>query len=311
MIIKRRFRPLKIAQYVKKELFLSFSTSVIAYFVFTKELVTFSLPFSITATLGSALAIFIAFRNNSAYSRWWEARTLWGGIVNNSRIFVREMSAFVNNAQAKGRITEAEATQYKTELGHRQIAFAHVLRLQLRGQNNWEEVEHLLTHDEFERLKKFNNKANMVLHIQTRRVEDGSRQRIFTPFDYATLEAKLTELANLQGGCERIKNTPLLRHYDYFTRLFLDTFIIILPFSLWKDVLSLGLDMGLVPLCLLVSFVFASMNRIGEMVEDPFENRVADVPLSAICNTIERDLREQLGETELPDKLTPHGGFLY
>jgi putative membrane protein len=130
-------------------------------------------------------------------------------------------------------------------------------------------------------------------------------------FDSFQMEGQLLALANYQGGCERIKNTPLLRQYDYFTRVFLYTFIILLPFSFIGDFVKLGIDYWMIPVCVIISFVFAIIGKVGEVNEDPFENRITDVPMTAMCNTIERDLKEMLGEEELPRKTLPEKGFLY
>jgi putative membrane protein len=130
-------------------------------------------------------------------------------------------------------------------------------------------------------------------------------------FDSFQVEGQLLALANAQGGCERIKHTPLLRQYHYFTRIFLFAFIAILPFSLVGDFSRAGIDLLMVPVSLLIVFVFAIIGKVGEVNEDPFENRITDVPLTAICNTIERDLREMLGENELPPKALPADGFIF
>jgi putative membrane protein len=129
-------------------------------------------------------------------------------------------------------------------------------------------------------------------------------------FDSFQMEGQLLALANYQGGCERIKNTPLLRQYHYFTRLFLQVFIILLPFCLAADLERMGIGWVVVPVALVISFVFAIIGKVGEVNEDPFEGRITDVPLNALCNTIERDLRELLGEAELPAKLQPVNGYL-
>jgi putative membrane protein len=129
-------------------------------------------------------------------------------------------------------------------------------------------------------------------------------------FDSFQMEGQLLALANYQGGCERIKNTPLLRQYDFFTRVFLYVFIVLLPISLLRDFSTMNIAFAMVPVSVLIAFVFAIIGKVGEVNEDPFENRITDVPLTALCRTIERDLREMLGESELPDTLTPQEGFL-
>lgn len=130
-------------------------------------------------------------------------------------------------------------------------------------------------------------------------------------FDSFQMEGQLLALANYQGGCERIKNTPLLRQYHFFTKLFLLVFMLVLPFSLVGDFVKMEIGFLVIPLSVLISFVFATMAKVGEVNEDPFENKITDVPLTALCNTIERDLLETLGETNLPEKIEPQNGFLY
>ncbi|MBL7753764.1 MAG: hypothetical protein JNM44_04745 [Chitinophagaceae bacterium] len=130
-------------------------------------------------------------------------------------------------------------------------------------------------------------------------------------FDSFQMEGQLLALANYQGGCERIKNTPLLRQYDFFTRLFLYAFIFVLPFCCITDLAKMNLDWLAIPVSLFISFVFAILGKVGEVNEDPFENRITDVPLLALCNTIERDLLDMLGGSELPEKMEPQNGFLF
>jgi putative membrane protein len=130
-------------------------------------------------------------------------------------------------------------------------------------------------------------------------------------FDSFQMEGQLLALANYQGGCERIKNTPLLRQYDFFTRVFLYAFVVLLPFTLVAEFERMDVLPWLIPVSLLIALVFAIMGKVGQVNEDPFENRITDVPLTALCNTIERDLRAMLGEEHLPAPLSPTEGYLY
>ncbi len=310
MIVKKIFNPLAIARYMKTELLISALLSGGVYFLYhTRQMEKVSLPFSIAAILGSALAIFLAFRNNNAYSRWWEARTLWGSITNNSRIFARQIIANADNAKHTGKAAPEEVTAYKKEMIYRQIAFAHALRLQLRKQSNMEEYKYLLTAEEYTTVIQKQNPANYLLLIQGKRIKEAMKTELLGTFDNISLEPTLAGFNNFQGGCERILNTPLLRQYHFFTKLFLLVFMIVLPFSLISDFNRMGIPALMIPVSMLISFVFAVMGKVGEVNEDPFANRITDVPVTAICNTIERDLKEMLGET-LPSKLLPDKGIL-
>lgn len=311
MILKRNFNPVKVISYVWKELMLSLIISSLVFFLFNSGQLKLHIPFSVAAILGSALAIFIAFRNNSSYSRWWEARTIWGGIINNSRIFARQLIANADNAIETGKVTAEKAASFKKEMIYRQVAFAHSLRLHLRRQEGWQELQHLLDAKEYENFLSFQNKPNFILLQQGIRIKEAMRDEILGPFDNISMEPNLATFNNWQGSCERIKNTPLLRQYDYFTKLFLWVFMVLLPFSLVADFDKLEYEWLLIPVCMIISFVFAIIGKVGEVNENPFENRITDVPLTALCNTIERDLKEMLGEKELPAKLNPEHGFLF
>ncbi|MBL7814359.1 MAG: hypothetical protein JNL70_05060 [Saprospiraceae bacterium] len=312
MILRKIFNPIAVIRYMRWELTISAVLAVAIYFLYHNEhLEKVSLPFSIAAILGSALAIFLAFRNNNSYNRWWEARTIWGGIINNSRIFARQIIANADNAVVIGKASEQQVEAYKKELIYRQIAFAHALRLHLRRQNNWDELKHLLSETEFETFSKKANKPNYLLQNQGLRIKEGMHSEILGAFDNISLEPTLAGFNNFQGACERIKNTPLLRQYHFFTKLFLLVFMVILPFSLITDFNKMGVPELMIPLSILVSFVFGVMGKVGEVNEDPFENQITDIPMTSMCNTIERDLKEMLSETNLPAKLEPENGFIF
>jgi putative membrane protein len=311
MIVKRNFNPIKVIQYVKTELAFAVIITV-AVFVLHKENITaVTLPFSISAILGSALAIFIAFRNNSSYSRWWEARTLWGGIINSSRVLARLVITFTDSHSHQQNYEKERSEQFKKETIYKVIAWVHALRLHLRKQDTWHELKPFLSTQEFEQLEKSQNKPNYLHLLSGKKIYEAMANGTLGGFDSFQMEGQLLALANYQGGCERIKNTPLLRQYDFFTRVFLYTFMLLLPFSLIGDFTKMNIDYLMIPVSIIISFVFAIIGKVGEVNEDPFENRITDVPLTAMCNTIERDLREMLEENDLPKKLEAENGFLF
>lgn len=311
MIIKRIFNPIKVIQYVKIELLFAVTIAVMVFILHKQNLTSITLPFSISAILGSALAIFIAFRNNNSYSRWWEARTLWGGIINSSRVLARLIITFTDSHAHQQNYDKERSEQFKKEMIYKVIAWVHALRLHLRKQDNWQELKPFLSEKEFLEMEKAQNKPNYLHMSSGKKIYEAMANGTLAGFDSFQMEGQLLALANYQGGCERIKNTPLLRQYDFFTRLFLYTFILLLPFSLIGDFTKMNIDYLMIPVSIIISFVFAIIGKVGEVNEDPFENRITDVPLTAMCNTIERDLREMLGETDLPKKLEPENGFLF
>jgi len=311
MIIKRNFNPIKVIHYVRGELVFSVLVSGMIYLLHKQRVTAITLPFSISAILGSALAIFIAFRNNSAYSRWWEARTLWGGIINSSRVLARLIITFADSHSHQTNYNKERSEQFKKEIIYKLIAWVHALRLHLRKQDSWSEIKPYLTKQEFEQLLPSHNKPNIIQLLIGKKIYEAMANNTLGGFDSFQMEGQLLALANYQSGCERIKNTPLLRQYDFFTRLFLYTFIILLPFTLIGDFDKLNIDYLMIPVSVVISLVFAIIGKVGEVNEDPFENRITDVPLTSMCNTVERDLMEMSGVMELPQKIEPKNGYIF
>lgn len=311
MILKRNFNFIRVLRYIRWELSFATFVSTFVYVSNNIQLIQVSIPFSISAILGSALAIFIAFRNNSAYSRWWEARTNWAGIINSSRIFARLIITFTDSHSHQPNYEASRSESFKKMLVNLQIAWVHAVRLHLRRQNNWVELKSFLSTDTFNQVEQAQNKPNFIQMLIGKSIYEAMANGTLGGFDSFQLEGQLLSLANYQGACERIKQTPLLRQYDFFTRLFLYVFIFLLPFTLLGDFVKMHIDFLLIPITLIICFVFSIIGKVGEVNEDPFENRITDVPLTALCNTVERDLKEMLGEKVLPEALQEVNGYLF
>ncbi|NOS56840.1 MAG: hypothetical protein HOP37_11365 [Cyclobacteriaceae bacterium] len=285
-----------------------------------------AIPFLPVATIGTAVAFYVGFKNNQAYDRLWEARRLWGGITNTSRVLTASFISLIDD----------KAKQKAFLLRH--IAYINTLRLQLRKTIPWatnkedyhkqyvsasEEIkefniaiealfEHLDKKDIFEKIKHKGNIANHILKVQFDVVTKYKREKLLDEYEHSDLTKLLGELFNLQGGCERIKTTPLFRQYSLFSRIFVQLFIFLLPFALLNEMSKLG-DYGVwlvIPFSVLISWVFMTMEQIGEASENPFDNGSTDIPISTICRNIEIDILELLGETNLPDKIEPFNDVL-
>jgi len=312
MLVKKIFKPQKVLWYVRYELFFSLVVSCFVWGIFIRlEFDKAALPFSVAAMFGGALAIFLGFRNNSAYGRWWEARKLWAGIVNSSRVFSRLVITFTNSHSHQENYIPERSEKFKKHLVHQQIAWVNALRLHLRGQDSWEELKPFLTDEDFAELTKAHNKPAYLQKMMGTYIYEAMANGTLGGFDSFQMEGQLLALANYQGGCERIKNTPLLRQYHFFTKLFLFSFIFILPFALINDFHKMEIDYMMIPVSIFIAFVFSVIAKVGEVNEDPFENKVTDTPLSALCNTVERDLKELLGETDLPPEVQAKGGIVW
>ena len=138
------------------------------------------------------------------------------------------------------------------------------------------------------------------------------KEKVIDDYEHSDLTKLLGELYNLQGGCERIKTTPLFRQYSLFSRIFVELFVFLLPFALVAEMSKFG-EHGIwlvIPFSVLISWVFMTMEQIGEASENPFDNGSSDTPMSAICRNIEIDILEMLDETNLPPKIEPFNDVL-
>jgi ion channel-forming bestrophin family protein len=189
---------------------------------------------------------------------------------------------------------------------YHQIAYVHALRQHLRGLEPWAELVPLLSEQELNELR---DEKNVPLAIQQQMgvlLRECQLRGWIDMMHWRALDANLDDLVDAQGGAERIKNTPMPKQYDYFPQLFVQMYCIMLP-------LALVTDMGwYTPLgSTLVGFMFLALDKIGRDLEDPFENTIYDLPLTAITTTIEVNLRQLLGETVLPEATKPVLGVLW
>ncbi len=313
MIVKRNFDPIKVWQYIKWPMTFTLLWAIV---VWTLHIMGLSVVFNFTpiGVVGSALAIFVAFRNQSAYGRWWEARQIWGGIVNSSRILSRLIITFTDSHAHQENYEPERSEQFKRRMVYRCIAWVNALRLHLRKQDAWDDLRPLLPTEEYAEVVAAQNKPNYLQMLIGRDVYTAMANGTLGGFDSFQMEQQLAALANYQGAAERIKNTPLPRQYDFFTRVFVWVFAALLPFGLLSFFHShemVDLSWLIIPFSGLVAGVFIIMERTGAANEDPFENRTTDTPMTALCNTIERDLREALGEKDLPIKIEAANGYLF
>jgi putative membrane protein len=309
MIVGRKISLQSVAASVRRAnlIFLFWSLAVTAI----DRRTTFEL-LSITSTpitiLGAALTIFLAFRTNSAYDRWWEARTLWGGLVNQSRTLVRQILAFTTTnpiTQSSG-LDENASHRIVHDMAYRQMAFVNALRAHLRGHNAVDAVRPYLSAEDAEALVDAPNVPDALLVGMSLRLRKAYQDGLLDTIQLAAVDETLTELTNILGGCERIKNTPLPRQYDTVPQLTIFGYGLLLPLGMvdtlgwWTPVLS----------ALIIS-VFIALDTIGSNIEDPFENSIHDTPMTALCRTIEINLRYTLGEKDLPGQIEPHRGVLH
>lgn len=327
MYVGKDFTPKIMWHFARKNLFRTFLVSVVACLLYSVAGWDFvAISFLPIATIGTAVAFYVGFKNNQAYDRLWEARRLWGSITNTSRTLAAMVIAIIPD----------KAIQ--REFMYRHIAWVNILRLQLRKNIPWATSKESLHQDylsESNELEKFDEglkkifmdmnrmeyyesmagRSNAAIHILKKQIHEFGRlkkQGIIDDYEHSDYVKQIGELFNFQGGCERIKNTPLFRQYSIFSRVFVILFIFLLPFGLLKEMDKIG-TYGVwltIPFSMLISWVFFTMEQIGEFSENPFDNSVNDTPISTICRAIEIEIREFLGDDQIPEKLNPVDNML-
>jgi ion channel-forming bestrophin family protein len=252
-------------------------------------------------TMGGAISVFLAFRTNSAYGRWWEARTIWGALVNDSRTFARQVLTMIESSELDSR-----PQQLKRELVLQMIGFVCAMRCNLRKQNPFPELTGIVGPEKVLRYRGHKNVPSAILLSMGQDIRGAFERNWLDSYRWVALDSTLTQLSNIHGACERIKNTPLPRQYDYFPRLLVAFYCLLLPFGLVE---GMGL---LTPLAsTAISFIFISLDTVGREIENPFDNTVHDTPMTNLSRMIEINLRQQLGETTLPPEVRPVQGFVY
>jgi ion channel-forming bestrophin family protein len=308
---------------------------VLVHMFFHMRGTNLAIPFAPVSTIGVAVSFYLGFKNNQSYDRFWEARTAWGGIVNSSRTWGNQVMSFVSNYHHKINISGPELHAIHQRLIYRHMAYINALRLQLRKSTsfsinyhgaistyhhgsperaNWEDdVKPFLAIQEYNKLTGVQNMPAQILRNQGDDLQQLMEQaKLLDDFRHIDMMNTLRDLYNEQGRCERIKNTPFPRQYAYFSKVFTWIFVLMLPLALVMEFEKLGEQFIwlVIPFTTIISWIFMTIEIVGDNSEDPFENFINDVPMTALCRNIEIDLREMLGETDLPPRILPKDGIL-
>lgn len=266
------------------------------------------LPISV---MGIAIAFYVGFKNSQAYDRFWEARKIWGAIVNTSRSWAMGALDLVKLPEGSSAADGPALAEIHKELVYRHLAWVHTLRLALRGEEGFaKEVARFLSKDELHDLLASDKPTLALLRRQSQRVEELVADGYIRGFvGHQDLRFSLRDMIAQQGQCERIRNTPLVPHYTIIATLFVRVFVFLVPFALIES-LADPTEWAVVPVAVIIGWMFDTMDRVGKDTEDPFTGTATDVPMTALSTAIERDLRALLGETELPKLHAPVEGVL-
>lgn len=262
-------------------------------------------PFTL---IGFALSIFLGFRNNTAYDRWWEGRKLWGALVNTARSMTRQVLTLLHEVpegRTLSREEKSEIRALQVELVRRVIAFVHALRMHLRDVQDLSPLAAFLPADEVKALEAETNRPSAINKVTADKIMAAWTRGWIHPLHVPVLEASLTALTDIQGGCERIKSTPIPLSYTTLIHRIVAVYCYGLPFGLVGEVAEFTPIIVLV-----VSYAFFGLDVIGDEIEQPFGEDDNDLPLDALSRMIEVNLRQRIGETELPPLLKPVDEYL-
>ncbi len=299
-----------------------------------------NLPWLPIALVGSALAFIVSFKNNASYDRLWEARKVWGGIVNTSRSFAMMVNDFITNQNAEQGLSEGELFDIRKALIMRHVAWMTALRHALRKPKSWEmstinssdreymkdveirerkytleeELQGYLTDDEMQHVLQQRNKQGACLSLQSNHLRELKENNLLWEFSHLEMESLLVELFTLQGKVERIKNFPYPRQFATLNLFFVWIFILLLPFGVMPVfdkigqgiIENYGANSALmetigsqfvwlaIPFSVIISWIFFTMERIGEVSENPFEGIANDTPITSMSRAIEIDIRQMI-----------------
>ena len=246
---------------------------------------------SIATVLGFAVALLLGFRTSAGYDRWWEARKIWGGIVNDSRSLVRQLSSYY-----QGKNKEEDVAR----MANYQIAWCYALKNSLRRLDPLDSLENYLSPEEIERISKVSNKHNEILKLMNEHLAEMREKDLIDGFQLITIDNTLRQLCDHMGKSERIKSTVFPTQYRSYIHRGIIIFTIMLPYGMLFSTGPL-----VILICLIVSFFFFMLENIAFSLQDPFENRDSDIPMTALCRTIEINLLQMIGSDQVPDPVKP------
>ncbi|MFT6502078.1 MAG: putative membrane protein [Crocinitomicaceae bacterium] len=259
----------------------------------------FCLPPIPVSILGGALAIFLGFRNSSAYDRWWEARKIWGAVVNDSRSLGLELITY---PIAVSEEDEKEITVWRNNAIRRHIGWLYALNAHLRKAKI--DLSPYMSEEEVKALSKKSNLPTHIMIAQAKAIKEAYDKGWIEEFRLIELTATLKKFYDDQGKAERIKNTIFPYYYNYFTMFFLWLFTLSLPFAM----VSIQNNWVMIPMSIAISFAFFILNKSGVITETPFVGGAADTPISTICRGIEIDLLQMIDADDVPKPLEPTTG---
>jgi len=296
MLINKKIPRWTIFKMIRKDMFIVLGISVAVYFFQSlfKDFLP-DLPVAIPIFLGTAISLLLSFMLNQSYERWWEARQVWGSIVNDSRTLVLEVQGFLkpgNDAAIK-------------VIAYRQIALCYSLGQSLRGKNAVDNIDEFLSEGEFAELQAHSNKALALMSFHSRDLARYRNSGELELFHHIQLDHTLVRLVESMGQAERIKKTVFPTMYPMFLHFLIYVFVIILSISLS------GIEGTFeIPLLICIMIPFLLLEKTAQYLQNPFSSLPTDTPVTEIANTIEINLKQLIGDTNLPKPAEPNDYYI-
>ncbi|MBN9299283.1 MAG: hypothetical protein J0I41_19940 [Filimonas sp.] len=272
---------------IKYELLIvSVYTIAIEIFYHNTDTKLISIPIAVLAIMGTVISLLLAFRSNQAYDRWWEARIIWGAIVNDSRSLSRQVLTFINDAG-----NPQEVAHFKSRFIKRQIAWCYALGQSLRKTDPLKGLDRLVSRRDLHVMGKYDNVPAAILEQHAKDMNYALHAGWVNEYQQVEMDRTFTRLCDSMGKCERIKNTVFPATYSLYIHFALNFFLLLLPFAL---VDAVGLVM--VPMVIAIAASFLLIEKMAIHLQDPFESKPTDTPMTAIARNIEKDLKQMIEE---------------
>lgn len=295
MLLNKRISISYIFNKVKTDLaYVSVVALTVLYLTKAYEHVLPEIPFTIPTFLGTAISILLSFKLSQSYDRWWEARKIWGSIINDSRSFIIQLQTLTH--------IDNEAIK---KIASRQIAWCYALGKSLRGLNALEDIEMHLSQQDLKEIELHTNKPLALIQLNAMDIKQEKVNGHINDFSHIQLDNTLVRLCDSQGKAERIKTTVFPVTYRMFLHFIIYLFLVVLSIALKEIEWSFQ-----IPLLLLISTAFFLLEKSATIMQDPFENRPTDTPMTAIARTIEINIKQLLKETTIPEPMQAEKFYL-
>lgn len=330
MYIGKTYKITEFLFWTRRNLFLLLLISIVPVLLY--ELLALHwliVPWPIVAFLGTATAFVVGFKNQQTYNRTWEARDIWALKIGMSRAWAMMCRDFIKDRDMAH------------EIASRHLAWLTVLRYELRSKRAWENIDKsynreyaslytipereialstvlqkYISDDEVEKVISASNPLTQLMSLQSTALVSLSDTGELDNARFFELHKYLREFSTLQARSEKIKNFPYPRQYATVNRIFVWLFCFLLPFAMLKEFNSFnefvtGLMKGhmvwlVIPFSMIISWVYTSLDQVGESTENPFEGSPNDIPISRMCQDIENELRAMWGDAKPVQTINPN-----